>query len=137
MPDRQGKPSGEAAVEHITKRPLENWQPDGTPNPVGAATNAILTGGSPMPPSFAGQIELLTALKNHLTNLQQGLLHASSEYQKAVEFMGQHLLSETYNNYSANEFMATKSQIQRLVDHISANDIQGINQRISHLQQGR
>lgn len=86
--------------------------------------------------SFIHQVELLSNLKQYLNDFQERLLGVSANYANKVDALhGAGMMEETYQAFSARELSETRAMIQRLVDHIEANDIPAVEKEINYLSQ--
>lgn len=149
--DSQGRGGfdDESRIERHTGRAGENGPAKAARTPAATPTDAlrehvqstthhVLSGESSMSSatSFAHQVELLQQLKQYLSDFQERLLGVSQNYQRKVE--AQHMagmMEETYERFVERELAETQTLIQRLVDHIGAEDIPAIEREIAYLEQ--
>jgi hypothetical protein len=58
-------------------------------------------------------------------------------YERKVESLREAgMMKETYEHYLEEQLFPTQTLIQRLVEHIEANDIPAVQRAIQHLEQG-
>ncbi|WP_295386132.1 hypothetical protein [uncultured Thiodictyon sp.] len=102
----------------------------GTPRPTGAAAMSNAT-------SFAHQIELLQSLRHYLSEFQERLQGVSANYQRKVDALHAEggLMDETYRDLVEQQVSETRALIERLVEHIGANDIPAVQREIGYLEQ--
>jgi len=149
MSDTQGKGKGEGSVEINTQRPTENQQTHSTGSAaasttaalgglqtqVQAVTHSTLTGGASVSaPTLAQQILSLTKLKESLEKFRHDVIISSQQYQDAVNYLGANILQEMRDSYAQKQLVATQRLSKELTDHMMANDIKALEEKINDLR---